>query len=194
MKLQNFSKITCLLVAASMACGSLIAASPAIKLCASTIQSEEWNFPAEASQLLKEIQSTSAKLTGHAETLESYPSSGISRATHASQLTSAKEHINAIGERLQRLQAIRHATAPWQQQAIDSVVPVATHLAARTEAAIHHLNENPNHLWAPAYREHLTTIADRADQMRKSVDLHLELASTQERLEELRSRVAATGS
>jgi hypothetical protein len=171
-----------------------MAASPAISPCAPTTQSEGWNFPAEASQLLKDIQSTSAKLTGHTETLESYSSSGISPASHASQLSSAKEHINAIGERLQRLQAIRHTALPWQQQAIDSVVPVAAKLAARTEAAIHHLNENPNHLWAPVYREHLTTIADRAGQMKKAIDLHLELASAQERLEELRSKVAVIGS
>ena len=194
MKLGNLSKVTCLLVAASMAAGSLVAASPAIKPCDCTVQSQDWNFPGEASQLLKEIQSTAARLTDHAETLKSYSRSGMSRTSHASQLTSAKEHINAIGERLERLQTIRHAALPWQQQAIDTIVPVAANVATHTEAAIHHLNQNPNHLWAPAYRDRLQTIAERASEMKKSVDLHLELASTQERLEDLRNKVAAIGS
>lgn len=193
MKLGNLSKVTCLLVAASMSGGSLVAASPAIAPCECTVQSQDWNFPGEASQLLKEIQSTAARLTDHAETLKSYSRSGMSRTSHASQLTSAKEHINAIGERLERLQTIRHAALPWQQQAIDTIVPVAANVATHTEAAIHHLNQNPNHLWAPAYGERLQTIAERASEMKKSVDLHLELASTQERLEDLRNKVAAIG-
>jgi len=194
MKPGNLSKIACLLVAASMAGGSLVAASPAIQPCECPVQSQDWNFPGEASQLLKEIQSTAARLTDHAQTLKSHQLSGVSRASHASELTSAKEHINAIGERLERLQAIRHAALPWQQRAIDSIVPVAANVATNTGAAIHQLNQNPNHLWAPVYREHLKTIADRASEIKKSVDLHLELASTQERLDELRNKVAAIGS
>ena len=109
-------------------------------------------------------------------------------------MTAAKEHINAIGDRLERLQAIRHVASPWQQQAIDSIVPVAANLAKRTGDAIHHLNQNPNHLWTPAYREHLQAIAERTDQMKKSVELHLELAATQEKLEGLRNQVAVVGS
>jgi len=194
MKLGNLSKVTCLLAAASMAGGSLFGASPAIETCECTVQSQDWNFPGEASQLLKEIQSNAAKLTDHAETLKSYQRSGVSREGHASALTSAKEHINAIGERLERLQAIRHAALPWQQQAIDAIVPVAANVATHTGAAINHLNQNPNHLWAPVYREHVQTIADRAREMKKSVDLRLELASTQERLEDLRNQVAVIGS
>ena len=194
MKLRNLSKITCLLVAASTAGGSLVASSSAMQPCECPVQSQDWNFPGEASQLLKEIQSTAARLTDHAQTLKSHQGSGVSPASHAGELTSAKEHINAIGERLERLQAIRHAALPWQQRAIDSIVPVAANVATNTEAAIHHLNQNPNHLWAPAYREHVRTIADRADEMKKSVDLHLELASTQERLDELRNKVAVIGS
>ena len=194
MRLQNFSKVTCLLVAASMAIGSLTAASPAMKACECTVGVEGWNFPGEASQLLKEIQYTAAKLKDHAQTLKSYPRSGISRTSHASQLTAAKENINAIGDRLERLQTIRHTALPWQQQAIDSIVPVAANLATHVGAAIHHLNQNPSHLWAPTYREHLKTMADRADQMKQSVDLHLDLAAAQERLEELRDKVAGIDS
>jgi len=193
MKLGNLSKVMCLL-AASMTAGSLLAAPPASRPCEGAAQSEDWNFPAEASQILKEIQSRAARLTDHAQTLKSYSHSGISRASHASQLTSAKEHINEIGERLERLQAIHHVALPWQQQAINSIGPVAANMATHTEAAIEHLNENPNHLWAPVYKEHVKSLADRADEMKKSVDLHLEMASTQERLEELRTKLAVIGS
>jgi len=194
MKLGNLSKFTWLAMAAAMAVGSLVAAPPAVEPCSSTIRSEEWNFPAEASRLLKEIQSTAGKLAVETATLESYPRSGVSRASHASQLTVAKEYVNAVGERLERLQAIRHAVAPWQQRAIDSIVPVAVNLAGHTGAAIEHLNQNPSHLWAPAYIEHLKTIANRADEMKEAVDLHLDYARTQERLDEIGNKLAVIGS
>jgi len=194
MKLRNFRKVTYLFIAAAMAGGSLLAAPPALKPSAAAGQSEEWAFPVEASQLLKEIQSTANMLSRDAATLESYARGGLSGHSHGGQLTLAKEHINEIGERIERLQAIRHVAAPWQQRAIDSCVPVAVSLAGNTEAAIQHFNENRSHLWAPAYIDRLKLIANRAGEMKEAVDLHLELASTQDKLEALRSKAATVGS
>jgi hypothetical protein len=104
-------------------------------------------------------------------------------------LTLVKDHINAIGLRLEILQAIRNQAAPWQQQAIDSVVPVAVNLAAHTEAAILHLNGSGNVLWHPDYTDHLRAIADRSGRVKDTIDLHLEMASTTDKLERLRDRV-----
>jgi hypothetical protein len=193
MKLRSFPKVTCLFMALAMFGGSLFAAPPIVSPCASIVQWDDWSFPLEASQLLKEIQSTSAQLTSNTDRLESFIGKGLQWESHAIELTFAKEHINAIGERLERLQVIRHVAEPWQRQAIDSIVPVAVHLAARTEAAIRHLKENLNLLWVPEYTDHLKMIADHAGQMKASVDLYLELSSTQEKLEELHNRAAKVG-
>jgi hypothetical protein len=94
--------------------------------------------------------------------------------------------VNAIGKRIARLRQIKHVAAPWQQQAIDSIIPVATELAARTEAAIEHLNDNRNYLWADVYVGHLGAISRHADRMKELVDLHIDLAGTQDKLERLR--------
>jgi hypothetical protein len=185
MQTRRLLKVISLPIAIIMAAGSLTAAP--------TVQSAgaDWNFPGEASELLREIQSTANRLTRDAATLESYGRAGVNWESHSSQLAVAREHINAIGERVQRLRAIHRVAAPWQQQAIDSIVPVAINLASRTEAAILYLEENRDHLWAPVYTGHLKRISDHADQMKESVDLHLELASTQEKLVELRGKLAA---
>jgi len=53
------------------------------------------------------------------------------------------------------------------------------------------LNENRGYLWALVYTDHLKTISDQADQMKESDDLDLELASTQDKLGELRNKFAA---
>ena len=194
MKSRNFQKLAGLLAAIALLGGSLFAASADVNSGPSLSWSETLNVPVEASQLLKKIQSNANKLSRDAATLESYGRGGLSRQSHASQLMEVKSGINAIGDSLERLQAIRHATTPWQQRAIDSIVPVAANLADHTEAAIVHLNENPSHLWTPVYTDRLKLIDDRAGEIKESVDLHLELAATQDKLEALRTKVVTTGS
>ena len=81
---------------------------------------------------------------------------------------------------------MRGSAAPWQREAIDSIVPVAAQLASRTEAAINHLNEKPGQLYVPVYTGHLSAIAGHADRMKQSVDVFLDLASAQDRLDDLR--------
>jgi hypothetical protein len=161
---------------------------------APVIQSQTATSSAQASQLLEEIQSIAYELSSDAATLESYKLGQLNWESHAYQLTLAKQHINAIGGRLQELEAIRNTAEPWQQQAIGRIVPLAVQLAARTENAIKHLNENRRYLFAPVYTEHLTAIADHADQMKQSVDVALELANTQDKLDVLREKIAATES
>jgi hypothetical protein len=68
-------------------------------------------------------------------------------------------------------------------------------LASRTEAAIHHVNETRgSHLLAPSYADHLNAIAENAGQMKESVNLFLNLADTQDKLDRLRNKAAATES
>lgn len=111
-----------------------------------------WNLDTEASDALRDVKSLSGKLAKDASTLESFKrQTTLGWQTHAYQLTQVREHINAIGKRLDRLQAIQSMTAPWQQRAIEEIVPVAADIAAHAESAIQHLNENHRSLHAPVY-------------------------------------------
>jgi hypothetical protein len=172
---MNMKAMSYLSVAALIVSGSpLFAASSASQT------------PADASRLLKEVRSIAHTLNRDAATLESYRLRGLSWHGHAYRLTLARQHINSIGDRLESLQAMRGSAAPWQREAIDSIVPVAAQLASRTEAAISHLNENPGQLYVPVYTGHLSAIAGHADRMKQSVDVFLDLASAQDRLDGLR--------
>jgi len=182
-------KIGYTVIAAVLLAGSVFAASPASQSSAITADALTWGFQKEASGLLGDVQVLSGKLRLDADKLESFPRSKLSWESHANQLNLVREHINQIGDRLERLQEIRHVTSPWQQQAIDQVVPVAVELAARTEAAIGHLNENKGHLFAPAYVDHLTTISDQAGEMKESVNTFLEFAETQQKLDQLQEKI-----
>jgi len=177
-------------MAGAMAAGSLFASPRDIAVSSETTgPTVEWSYQAEAQGLLKQVQSTATLLAREAQTLNSYSRLGISRESHSNQVTLVRGHVNAMGKHLARLQSIRDLAAPWQQQALDSVLPVAVHVAAHTEAAIRHLNDRGKPLWDPDYAYLLRSISDRADQVKETIDLHLEMADTQDRLEQLRDRV-----
>lgn len=179
----------------------LASASP-VNLKSSGEECQVWSFEAEAKDLLKEVKYLSGKLKNDASTLESYKwQTQLSWQTHANQLNLTREHINKIGERLDRLQAIRSEVAPWQQEAIERLVPVAANVAANTESAIQHLNENRGYLFAPVYVDHLTSIADSSSELKESADLFLEIGDTsdkldrtQEKLDRLQERIGLSES
>jgi uncharacterized protein YhaN len=178
-------------IAALILSGSSMLAGPGVSAVGPPVaQPETARSSIEATRLLEEVRSISNQLNREVQTLESFSRNGVSWEGHAYQLTLAKDHINAIGDRLETLQAIRSTAAPWQQQAIDSLVPVAVQLASRTETAINHLNENRRQLFNPVYTDHLTSIADHADELRDSVAVSLEVANTQDKLDTLRERAA----
>jgi uncharacterized protein (DUF1501 family) len=192
MRSINIRRMSYLSIAALIFSGSSLFAAPSgAAVGPPTVQSETSRSAPEARQLLEQVQRIANQLNREAQTLESYTHSKLSWQTHADQLTLAKQHINAMGERLESLQAIRHTAAPWQQQAIDSIVPVAVQLATRTEAAINHLTENRSQLFAPVYTGHLNAIAEHGDRMKQSINTFLELASTQEKLDNLRDKLNA---
>jgi len=154
------------------------------------VQSNTPNSSEQAAQLLEEIQSIASRLERDAGTLNSFRNKGMSWQSHAFQLNLAKQHINAIGSRLETLQEIQSTAEPWQQEAIAALVPVAVQVASRTQDAINHLNEYQSRLFVPTYTEHLSAIYENADQMKESVDLYLQFASTQDKLDRLQERVA----
>lgn len=144
-------------------------------------------FEAQASKLLKEVQYRAAALTREAASLDSYARGGLNKTSHSIQLTLVKDHINAIGTNLKMLQEMRGVAAPWQQEAIDSVIPHAADVAAHTEAAILHLNGFAP-LWHPDYTAHLRAISDRSSRVKDTIDVHLAMAATADKLERLRDR------
>jgi signal transduction histidine kinase len=139
----------------------------------------------EASDLLKQIQTQAVQLSNDSATLASFSRSSLSRQSHAAYLNMVKQHINQTGRDLGRLEEIKSYAAPWQQQAINQLVPLAQQVASNTEAAINYLNENPNSLFAPTYAQTLEAIAGSASEMKDRVNDFLDIAATNQKANEL---------
>lgn len=127
------------------------------------------------------------ELQRDSDELESFTHSNVSWESHAAQLETIKEHVNNIGKTIEKLQTLRSSAAPWQQEAIDRIIPVARKLASNTTAAIAHLS--PQRLQDPQYQQYLKSNAEAASQLSSMVKDFVEYGKTRSTLEALERRL-----
>ena len=143
----------------------------------------------EVTQLLEDIKVQAADLQRDSDELESFSRSNVSWESHAAELEAMKERINKIGQTIQKLQNMRGSASPWQQEAIDRIIPVAQKLASNTTAAIEHLNQSPKRLQDPQYKQYLTSNAEAARQLSNMVRDFVDYGKTRNTLERLEKRL-----
>src|SRR5581483_1329012 len=109
----------------------------------------------EIERLLKQISANAAIARKHADRLDSFTRVGsrLAYATHAAELTAAKEAVNAMGADFRRLQELRPSALPWQQSVIEGMEPVLVGLAAHATDAIERLNGDRGKLPSPEYKD-----------------------------------------
>lgn len=143
----------------------------------------------EVTKLLDDIKMQAAELQRDSDELESFTRSSVSWESHAAELEVIKEHINKIGQTLQKMQSLRSSASPWQQEAIDRIAPVAQKLASNTTAAIEHLNKSPKRLQDPQYQQYLKSNAEAASQLAGLVKDFVEYGKTRTTLEALERKL-----
>ena len=137
----------------------------------------------EVSKLLEGIKAQAGDLQRDSEELESFTRSQTSWESHAEELNLIKERINTIGKTIARLQELRGSASPWQQEAIDRIIPVAQKLAANTTAAIEHLNKEPSRIHEPQYQQYIKSNAEAARNLTAMVRDFVEYGKTRTNLE-----------
>jgi hypothetical protein len=147
----------------------------------------------EVSQLLEQSKAAAAQLEHDTLVLESFTRGHLSLQSHGDQLTRVKEHINSMGEDVQRLRELRPAAASWQQQAIDRIIPLMTEMASLTESAIEHLNANPNKLHIPEYTEYLKENAELATELSALISDSVKYDRGKAKLAELEKSLGVAG-
>lgn len=169
-------------MAAVLLAGAMFSSPRAVLAAPSEEQVSRFDMEKAVTAELKQLRSLMNQLSHDADELNPLVHSGHHWQSHAVHLDAIKEDINRVGEQLEWLQTVQYAAAPWQQQVIDAVVPVAVQIADRTTAAIQHLNADRQYLWAPHYVDHLHKIPALSNQMRGVIDNHLKIVDAQERL------------
>jgi hypothetical protein len=143
----------------------------------------------EVAQMLLEAKQHAAELATDADELESLTRSNVSWQSHADKLEQIKEHVNAMGQLVPKLVASRDSASPWQQQAIDRMVPLLKELAANTSAAIEHLRQHPERPTSGAYTEYLKENTETAHQLSDMISSFWRYGQTRAKLENLEQKL-----
>ncbi len=153
-----------------------------------------WAHAEEASGLLKQIRSLSAQLAEDSHFLKLNSQwNQLDWTGHAQQLNQIRGDINAMGEKLDRLQEIHSMIAPWQQRAMERIMPNAVALADHTEGAIAFLNAHQGKTWTIPYTDRISAMSDQAETIKSSVSAFLDYAKTSDRLEGLERQIEYGG-
>lgn len=154
-----------------------------------------WAYAEEASGLLQEIHGLSLRLTENSEFLgQQSLRNQLDWRSHAVELNQIRDHVNAMGENLQQLQEIHSMIAPWQQKAVERIMPSAVALAAHAEGAIDYLNKEQGNMWAPPYTVRVNSMTDHAEEIKSTVSMFLDYGQTSGHLDGLERQIEFTES
>ena len=155
-----------------------------------TAESYTWDFPGEASELLASVESSANSVADLADRLRFAPTK--SREYHISRLMEIRAEINDLGDMLCRLQIIRRAALPWQQEAIDRALPQLQAMVSDAENAILFVNENPRNLFNPTYREYASSMYDGSRELSSMVSDFQEYGQAKSDLSRLEQALGLT--
>ena len=148
---------------------------------------------APMNQLLAQAKTQAAQLATEADQMTSYTRSTDTWQSHATQVTVIKEHINALGKTLQQMEDGRASAAPWQQEAVDRIVPLAKELASSLDTTINHINQNKNQLGHADYRDYLQANAEMAQDIAALIKDYAAYGQHKEAYEKLGEKLETPG-
>jgi hypothetical protein len=144
---------------------------------------------ADISSLLEDAKMSANQLKMDAVQMESFSRTKISWQNHASQISRIKEHINKAGKIVSQLEDARASAEQWHQTSVDRIAPTLKELASNTESIIEHLNESPNHLWDPTYKQYLAANAELSGELSQLINDAVSYDRTKTKMKDLQEKL-----
>ncbi len=149
---------------------------------------EETGPEAAVTKLLSQAKTQAFQVKEDAVTMESFNRMTVSRETQAAMINQIRDHINALVQTENKLQAAREDAPAWQQRVIVRIVPFLDELNGYTSAVIEHLNGDTHHNFAE-YKDYLEANADYATDLAKMIADFVDYGRTKDRLEQLTNKL-----
>jgi hypothetical protein len=108
----------------------------------------------EISSLLSQARTQAWQAAQDADTLQSYTMSPMAWESHAAQLRLIQDRVNTLAKTTQQLNDLRSQGSQWQQAAIDRINPLLRDMDETLAATITALNDHPERVNMPTYREY----------------------------------------
>lgn len=144
---------------------------------------------ADVPEMFQNAKSTANQLKADTGQMEMFARSKANWQSHSSQISSIKEHINRAGKIVSELEEARHSAEPWHHEAIDRITSNLKEMAANTTSIVDHLNQSPNHLWDPTYKEYLTSNAELANELARLIGDTVDYDTTRAKIQTLQEKL-----
>jgi hypothetical protein len=134
-----------------------------------TAESFVWDFPAEVTSTLREIEREANEVRRNASTLQMPADFPKSCSTQIRELQAATEPRHRISDRMSGLQEIRRVAEPWQRQSLDRFAAELDAAAGSAERVIAAFGpQGRKELHSAACRQSLDALSRATQAMRRA--------------------------
>lgn len=145
----------------------------------------------EAARTLKDVEEQAYEVTDHAGTVQAASRiEKVGQGFYASELQAMKEDLNAIGYKLQRLEALQQDEKSWERRTVARTTPLLKQVGATADEVIHYVDDNPQKLVFPEYQRMTLKLYNQSTALWKSLHESVRLASLRDRELRLRKDMA----
>jgi len=167
MTMKNISITTAMLITLSLPLAQARVGMPG------TITVADLARETAAKKNLTRAQASAGAMADEADQLRRIANPMFSPDSHRDKLTALKGKVNQMGQEISSLRAERESLAPWEQQAIDEILPLLQATAENTESAIEYFDAHGDRLWLETYRDYADHIWQGSDQIAKILKNYL---------------------
>jgi len=183
---MNKLHLTRLIILPALLAAGIATTSPVVK-AADAPDSEQ------VSKLLSDAKTQAYQLKEDAATMQSYTQSKVGWESHAETVNQMRDHINAVGRTVTKLDEARATASPWQATAIDRIKPLLKEIASNTDSVIQYLNKNPKRLSMNEYKDYIEANSDEAAQLAELIADFVSYGNNKNRMERLANKLELPG-
>ena len=143
----------------------------------------------EITRLLAEVNDQAIQFRADSDKMAAFTRSNISADSYAQQLQTIKEHVNAAGKAVAKLNEQRADGSPWQQTAIDRLNPMFRELVTNTETVINALNKNRSRVHMKEFQDYVQANADVSADLARVISDFVDYGNAKTKLERLAAKL-----
>ncbi len=147
----------------------------------------------EAARILKDVEEQAYDVADHASTLQAGNRLGASREFNANELDALHDDINAMGKKMQLLEALARNEATWERDVVTRVMPMMKQVAATTDEAIRFVNSKPVDFAPLDYEKITKKLYDQSTALWNTLHDSVKLADLREREAKLKKTLNVAG-
>ena len=148
---------------------------------------------AEINRLFVEVATQASALKTDATEMETFTRTDLNWESYAEKIAGIKEHVNAAGKLLAKLEDVKAQGAPWQQTAIDRIAPLLREMASNTTATINYMNENKMRVHLAAFKDYVKTSYELAINLEAVIRNFVEYGNSKDKFENLDRALEISG-